>query len=60
MKPEKAIEDLEELTKLGPSFAWWHHTDALKLGIEALKRHQLLRGKFAMLGLESLPSETKD
>jgi len=60
MKPEKAIKDLEELIKLGPLFAWWHHTDAVNLGIEALKRVQSKRAGLSYHYDPLLPGETKE
>lgn len=60
MTIETAITELEELKKFGPSFAWWHHTDAVNLGIEALKREQARRDPQLYKIGYLLPGETKE
>jgi len=60
MTIEKAIEDLKELIKFGPSFAWWHHTPAVLLGIEAMKRVQSKRAGLSHHYDPLLPGETKE
>lgn len=60
MTIEKAIEILEDdlnycVSGLTPDFL-----DAIKLGVEALKRHQVLTKHPYFQGLQPLPGETED
>ncbi len=60
MKPKKAIEILNDLLGEGPQFSPDDRRDAVKLGIEALKRHKALQENPHYTRLGPLPSETED
>ena len=60
MKLEKAIEILHDLLGEGPQFSPDDRRDAVKLGIEALKRLQDIRKSPWTTGVEILPGETTE
>lgn len=60
MNAEKAIELLKE-NNPPPMDSWSEElTEAVQLGIEALKREQYIRKHYPEYGFDLLPGETKE
>jgi len=60
MALEKPIEILEDLLGEGPQYPPDDRRDAVKLGIEGLKRLQRLRSDKHCTPMKPLPGEAKD
>lgn len=60
MTIDEAIDELEEHLQEGGSRLVLKKEEAIKLGIEALKRIKEARQEHRKLGLFPLPGETKD
>lgn len=57
---KEATEQLKELTGFGPSFAWWHHTEAVNLAVEALKWRRRLEKAVLPDKYTPLPGQTEE
>jgi len=60
MKLDKAIEILNDLLGEGPQFPPDDRREAVKIGIEALKRHYQIQHEVVPFPEKPLPGETED